>query len=271
MNVFSETEGGDISLGFRMGIFEGFGEGGDGRVESLVFTTSKDNLNRLLGIDESGEVFKNGVGTFTAGNNEKSEGVGVEFELATNFFLIVGLLELLANEPTRSDNFLSGDTKIETSLDGLGVEDEVVGVRMRSDGRNSARIGNDVNEGERMMFLLLMDEVIVCIETGNDSLRFLGTEGLINKFFIGDFRVRADNFLYRRDGAKFKGDFEKMREKSVEGGIEFELLAAKIIEVGRKFLLKILFDSLGNTEMAFGGGEDGSSGFFVVRKDRHVF
>jgi len=62
-----------------VGGFDGFGEGVDGGVKTLVFTTGKDDLDWSFGINESRKIFKDSIGTFAAGNDQESEDVGVEF------------------------------------------------------------------------------------------------------------------------------------------------------------------------------------------------
>lgn len=93
---------------------------------------------------------------------------------------------------------------------------------------------------------------------------------MINEFFVGDFRVRTNNFLNSRDGTEFEGNFEEMGEEGVERGVEFEFLATKIVKVGRKFFFEVLFDGLSDTKMTFGGGKDEGVRFFVRRKERHM-
>lgn len=173
MNVFGEAKGGNVSFGFRMGAFKGFRESGDGGVKGFVFTAGKDNLNRFFGINEGREVFEYGISTFTTGDNEEGENVGVEFKLTTDPLLVVGLLKLLTNKPTRGDDFFSRDIKVETGLNCLRVKNKIVSVGMGSDRGNGAGIGDDVDEGEGAMSLVLMNEVVVGVEAGDNTLRFL--------------------------------------------------------------------------------------------------
>lgn len=118
-------------------------------------------MDRFFVVDKGGEVFKDGIGAFTASDYQKSESVGVEFELLANFFLVVFFFKLVTNKPARDNDFFGRNAMRETGFKGVGVKDKIVSSRREFNGGKSARISHGVEKGKFVGGLMLLKKVVV--------------------------------------------------------------------------------------------------------------